>query len=161
MKRLIVPLAVLAMLGLVFGAVALDTVRMAAAARQRADLADTELRKHEERLSKLLAGSDKRSPDVDEAIDAYQSAKDLLARHAAYERMVASFRQSMSTSIDPTNPLDRKFMDDIAGVINRREIAEKTFDAEWTLYQEFLNSTRGRLALWFSPRAQADCLRGK
>jgi hypothetical protein len=149
------------MVGLVLGAVALDCTRMAADARHRVDLADGELRKHEERLSKLLAGSAERWPEVSSAIGEYQAAKELTARHAAYEKLVTDWRRTTSTSVDPTNPLDRKFMDDIAGAINRREIAEKAFDAEWALYQEFLNSARGGVARWFSPRATADWEAGK
>ncbi|MCP6725939.1 hypothetical protein NL526_28170, partial [Klebsiella pneumoniae] len=61
-----------------------------------------------------------------------------------------------STSVDPTNPLDRKFMDDVAGAINRREIAEKSFDEEWAAYQEFLNGSLGRIARWFSSQARVD-----
>jgi hypothetical protein len=156
MKKLVLPLAILAMVGAVLGAFALDSARMAADARHRADLADGELRKHEERLLTLLAGSDRRSPEVGSAIMAYESAEDLPARHAAYAQLVARCRQTTSTSIDPTNPLDRKFMDDIAGAINRREIAEKPFQDEWTAYEEFLNTLRGRVARWFSPQARAD-----
>jgi hypothetical protein len=67
----------------------------------------------------------------------------------------------MSASVDPTNPLDRKFMDDIAGAINRREIAEKPFEDEWAAYQEFLNSLRGRVARGFSPQARGDWKQGE
>ena len=48
----------------------------------------------------------------------------------------------MSGGVDPTNPLDRKFMDDMAGAINRREIAEKPYDDELAAYQQFLNGWR-------------------
>jgi hypothetical protein len=161
MKKLVLPLAILAMVGLLLGGVALDSGRMAAEARHRVDLADAELRKHEERLIKLLAGSKALSPEVRSAIAAYQGVDSLTARHAAFEELVVSFRQSMSTSVDPTNPLDRKFMDDMAGAINRREIAEKPFDKEWADYDTFLDSSRGRIARWFSPQAEADWKSGR
>lgn len=156
MKKLILPVAILVMAAVVLGAFALDSTRMAADSRHRAELADGELRKHEERLVTLLAGSDKRSPEVDAAITAYRAAEVLPARHAAYTQLVVAFRQTMSSSIDPTNPLDRKFMDDIAGAINRREIAEKPFQDEWKAYEEFLSSLRGRVARWFSSQARTD-----
>lgn len=156
MKQLVLPLAILAMVGLVLGAFALDSARMAADARHRADLADGELRKHEERLLTLLAGSRQRSPEVGSAIAAYEAAEDLPARHKAYAQLVATFRQTMSASIDPTNPLDRKFIDDIAGAMNRREIAEQPFRDEWAVYEGFLNTLRGRIARWFSPQARTD-----
>jgi hypothetical protein len=161
MKKLVVPLAILLMAVLIFAAFALDSTRMAVDARHRADLADGELRKHEQRLVTLLAGSDKRSPEVDSAIKAYEAADDLPVRHAAYTQLITAFRQTMSTKVDPTNPLDRKFMDDIAGAINRREIAEKPFQDEWKAYEEFLNSLRGRIARQFSPQARTDWKSGE
>jgi hypothetical protein len=156
MKRWIVPLALLAMGGLLAVAVAVDCVRLAADAQHRVQLADAELAKHETRLVKLLAGSKQLSPEVDAALAAYRASKSWPARHAAYEQVVACFRQMPSGGVDPTNPLDRKFMDDTAGAINRREIAEKPFDEEFAAHQAYLNSWRGRIARWFSPTAQAD-----
>jgi hypothetical protein len=161
MKKLILPVAILMMVALVLGAFALDSARMAADARHRAELADGELRKHEQRLVTLLEGSEKRSPEVDAAIETYQAAEDVPARHAAYTHLVAAFRQTMSTSVDPTNPLDRKFMDDIAGAINRREIAEKPFENEWAAYREFLGTLRGGVARRFSPQARSDWEQGE
>jgi hypothetical protein len=156
MKKLVVPLAILLMAAVVLGAFALDSVRMAAAERHRSELADQELQKHEKRLVTLLAGSNERSPEVDSAIKTYKAAENLPARHAAYTQLVVTFRQTMSTKIDPTNPLDRRFMDDIAGAINRRDIAEKPFQNEWAAYQDFLNSLRGRVARWFSAQSRSD-----
>jgi len=49
-----------------------------------------------------------------------------------------------------------KFMDDIAGAINRREIAEKQYDEEAVVYQNFLHSWRGSVARTFSSQARAD-----
>lgn len=161
MKKLVVPLAIVAMLCLLLGGVAMDSRRMVDEARQRVDLADAELQKHEARLINLLAGSTVLSPEVKSAITAYQGVDQLLARHLAYEELVVRFRQTMSASIDPTNPLDRKFMDDVAGTLNRREIAEKPFDKEWTDYKTVLDSTRGHIARWFSSQAQADWESGK
>jgi hypothetical protein len=156
MKKAVVPLAILAMIGLLVGAVALDCVRMAADARGPVTLADQEVQKHELRLVKLLIGSPRLSPEVQSAITAYQGADGPRERHDAYEQLVTRFRQSMFSVVDPTNPLDRKFMDDIAGAINRREIAQKPYDDELAVYQQFLNCPRGRVARWFSPQARAD-----
>ena len=62
----------------------------------------------------------------------------------------------MSTTLDATNPLDRKFMDDTAGAINRRQVAEKPFDKELAAYQAYLQSWRGTIARMISPVARAD-----
>ena len=77
-------------------------------------------------------------------------------RRAAYEQMVSGFRQTMSGTVDPTNPLDRKFMDDVAGAINRREIAQQPYDDEVAAYQEFLGGRRGGVARLCSARARTD-----
>jgi hypothetical protein len=146
----------LAAFGLLAVAIAVDCVRLAADARERVRMADDELKKHEDRLATLLAGSPQISPEVKTAIAAYRTAADPSTRHAAYEQLVTSFRQTMSGAIDATNPLDRKFMDDTAGAINRREIAEKPFDEESAAHQAYLARWRGQIARWFSSTARAD-----
>lgn len=150
-KRYLVIAAAIAMLALIAAAVALDCVRLAAQARHRVELADQELAKHEQRLVTLLAGSPALSPEVRTAIDAYQAAATAPARRAAYDNLVAAFRQSMQAAIDPTNALDRKFMDDVAGAINRHERATPVYDAEMSEYLAYLDSPRGAIANWFSP----------
>src|SRR5436190_1214979 len=57
---------------------------------------------------------------------------------------------------DATNPLDRKFMDDAAGAMNRREVAQKQYDEELAAYQNYLNSWRGSVARLFSSQARSD-----
>ncbi len=156
MKIRVIALAILGMIVLLAAAEAWDSVRMAAAARDRMVLADAELQKHESRLAKLLADSPKASAEVKAAIDEHQAAADIHGRHDAYDKMIAAFRQTMSNEIDPTNPLDRKFMDDIAGAINRREIAEQSYDKEAAAYQSALEGFRGSIARLFSPQARAD-----
>ena len=156
MKKAIVPLAILAMAALVAGAFALDCTRLAADARARVELVEGELHKHELRLVDVLAGMPKRSPEVDAAIAEYRAAGDMHARHKAYQQLVASYRQTMTDAVDPTNPLDRKFMDDIAGAINRREIAEPPYEKELAAYREFLSGTYGKMARRVSAQARAD-----
>ena len=112
--------------------------------------------KHELRLVKRLEAFPERSPGVQAAIAVYQGAKDRAARHDAYDRLVAAFQQTMSATVDPTNPLNRKFMDDMAGAINRREIAQQQYDEESAAYQAFLASRRGAIARWFSSQAAVD-----
>jgi len=131
-------------------------VRIAANHRERIALADDELKKHEDRLVTLLRGAPQASPEVEAAIAVHQAAKDPPARQAAYDELVAAFRQTMATAVDPANPLDRQFMDNIAGAINRRDIARDPYDLESTAYRQFLVSIRGRVARWFSSQAQSD-----
>jgi hypothetical protein len=156
MKRLIVPVALVAMAGLLFAAIAVDCVRLAGAARERVELADAEMKKHELRLARLLAAAPNKVPETDAAVSAFDSASDSHARHEAYDRLVAIARSVQSQGIDPTNPLDRRFMDDIAGAINRREVARKQYDDEWAAYQQFLKSVRGSVAKLFSSHTRAE-----
>ena len=156
MKIRVIALAILGMIVLLASAVAWDSVRMAAEARRRLALADEELYKHESRLMKLLANSPKVSSEVQAVIVEHQAATNMQARHDAYQRVVGAFRQTMSDAVDPTNPLDRKFMDDIAGVINRRERAEQSYDQEAAGYQSALDGFRGRIARLLSSQARAD-----
>jgi hypothetical protein len=149
-KRYLVASAVVAMLALIAAAFALDCVLLSAQARRRVELADQELMKHEERLVKLLAASAALSPEVQSAITAYQAPASPMARHKAFDQVLAAFHRSMEHAVDPTNALDRKFMDDIAGAINRREIAEAPYETETSEYERYLNGPRGAVARWFS-----------
>jgi hypothetical protein len=157
MKRLIVPLVLLAMGGVIGVAVAIDCARLAADSQYRVGLADAELRKHEQRFVGLVDGWSDKSPAIVADIEAFRSANDPAARQAAYERLVTSFQQS-APAFDATNPLDRKFMDETAGAMNRRDVAEKSYDEEWEAYQRFLGTWRGGVARWFSSAARADWL---
>lgn len=149
MKKLIIPVALLAMAAFIGAAMVVDCVRLAGEARDRVELADQELAKHESRLVKVLEGSPDQPPEVTATIKDYAAAWDLKTRHAAYDKLVAACQSTMSAKLDPTNPASRKFMDDANGAINRREVAEKQFDAEWQAYEEFMNSRRGRVASMF------------
>jgi hypothetical protein len=159
-KKLVVPLAIVAMLALLGAAVAWDCVRLAADARNRVALADAEMQKQEERLVKLLAASPKSTPEMQSAVTAYKEATTPEARRDAYDRLVAAFRNAPN-SVDPTNPVDRKFMDDVAGAINRREVAQEPHDAEVASYHQFLNSFRGQIARFFSTQANTDWSEGQ
>jgi hypothetical protein len=156
MKIRVIALAILGMIALLAVAFAWDSVRMAAEARRRLALADDEMHKHEVRLMKLLAESPQASSAVKEAIDEHQVAASMHSRHDAYQKVVGAFQRTMSDDIDPTNPLDRKYMDDIAGAINRRERAEQSYDQEAAGYQKSLVGIRGRIARLLSPQARAD-----
>jgi hypothetical protein len=156
MKKFILPLAILG-IGLLLGAaVAIDCVRLADDARERVQLADAEVAKHETRLVKLLADAPQASPEVTDAIAEYRSARDMSERRAAYEHIVQGFQKTMMPNVDATNPLARKFMDDAAGAINRHEIAEQPFVLEKAAYRAYLGSWRGRIARRFSALARAD-----
>jgi hypothetical protein len=155
MKRLIVPLVLLAMGGVLAVAVAVDCARLAADYQYRVGLADAELRKHEQRFVGLVDGRSGKSAAITADIGEFRSAGDPAARHAAYERLVTSFRQS-ALEFDATNPVDRKFMDETTGAMNRRDVAEKPYDEEWAAYQRFLGTWRGGVARWFSSNARAD-----
>ena len=156
MKKLIIPLAIVVMLALLGAAVAWDCIRLAADAHHRVLLADGEMIKQEIRLVNLLAGSAKTTPEVQSAIANLKVIRDRQSRMEAYDLLVASIRKTTSGIADPTNPLDRKFMDDIAGAINRREMAERQYDDELSAYRDFLRSWRGSVARTFSSQARVD-----
>jgi hypothetical protein len=156
MRKLILPIALLAMAALLGAAVAIDCVRLAAAARYRVDLADAEMVKPEIRFVNLLSGYAKSTPEIQSAISNLKSIHGRRARMDGYEALVASFRKTMSAEIDVSNPLDRKFMDDAAGAMNRRDVAQKQYDEEVANYQNFLNSWQGKVARAFSSQARLD-----
>ncbi len=161
MKKSVIFLAIGAMALLLAAAVAWDSLRYVASARERVAMADAEMQKNEERLAKLLAGSQQVSPEVKAALSEHEAAEGRPARHAAYDKLVASFRQTMQSAVDPTDPLGRRFMDDIAGAINRREVVEKQYDSEWAAYREALGEFRGQVARAISRQAMKDWQAGR
>jgi hypothetical protein len=156
MKQLIVPLALVGMGLLLLAAAAIDCARIAGDYQRRVAIADGELQKPEGRFVKVLEGSPKLTPEVSAALSAYKAATTADERHAAYDQLTKSFQQTMSGAVDATNPLDRKFMDEAAGSINRRQIAEKQYDEEMAAYKSFLQTWRGKLSRVFSSQARAD-----
>lgn len=157
MKKLVIPGAVVAMLLLLSGAFALDCLRYAANARQRVALADDEMRKHERRLVGLLSSGQGTTLEVQAALSAYsEAAGSMQNRHAAYRKLAALALSSTSGTADPNDPLARKRMDDIAGAINRRDVADKQYEVEATAYQQFLGGFMGSVAKVFSSQARAD-----
>ena len=126
-----------------------DCVRLAADQNNRVLVADGEMVTQEIRLVKMLANSPKTTPEVYAAISTLKSIHGRQARIQAYDALVASFNKTMPGKIDATNPLDRKFMDEATGAINRRDVAQKQYDEEASDYLDFLNSWRGSIAKRF------------
>jgi hypothetical protein len=157
MKKLVLPIAIVLMMLFIAAAYTWDSVRAAAAARHRVDLADQEMQKHEQRLVKLLEEHPKATPEVKAAVASFRGdAAKPEKRRDAYGEVVAKFKSTMAGQIDATDPLNRKFMDDIAGAINRREVAQKQFDEESTVYERFMSGFRGRIAGLFSLSKSPD-----
>jgi hypothetical protein len=154
MKRLLLPLILFAAFALLLVAIAVDCVRLANAAEERVQMADGELVKHETRLVKLLDAAPQATPEVKQAIAEFRAAKDLHSRHEAYESLVGSFQQSMAETIDATNPLNRKFTDDVVGAFNRRQVAVQSYDEEAAAQRAYLKSGRGQIAQMFSSSAR-------
>jgi hypothetical protein len=155
MRKLIVPLALLAMGALLAVAVAIDCVRLARDAYHRVELADAEMAKYEIRLVKQIEGRPKIAQEVQPSIEKVKSSHDRKERIAAYDSVMAVFRNSASAELDPNNILDRKFTDEAAGAMNRRDVAQKRYDEELAAYDAYMNSWRGKIARIFSSQGAA------
>ena len=154
-KRTLVIGAVVALAALNVAAFCVDCVRLADAAAARVALGDSDMEKQEARLAKLLTSDANVSGATKEAVAAWQKAvsqEDRTARQAAYDKLVAAARSAVAPN--PTDPLERKFADDVAGAINRRQVAEKPYEDEQAAYDAFLKTFRGRVAKWFAPPAR-------
>jgi hypothetical protein len=155
-KRYLVFGAAFGMLLLIAAAFVVDCVRLGEAALRRVELADEDLAKHERRLAKLVGASAKATPEVQAAIKSYEAAESAPARRDSYEELVVAFRRTMQFAVDPTDPFERKFMDDTAGAINRRERAEPAYDEEVAAYREYMRGVRGRVARWAAADRHAE-----
>jgi len=152
MKKLVIPLALFAMLLLLATAFWWDCVRYASAARARVAAADDEVKKQELRLIKLLSDSSQATDDVRSAIASYRGVGNPQSRGEAFESIATAFQKTMSASFDATNPLERKLSDEVVGAMNRRKVAMQAYDEEAKAYGDFLRSFRGRVASLFSSR---------
>jgi hypothetical protein len=149
MRKFVVPLALLLMAVLLGTAVVRDCVRLAADRNSRVLVADGQMATQEIRLVKILENSPQTTPEVSAAISTLKSIHGRQARVQAYDALVASYRKTMPGKLDATNPLDRKLMDEADGAINRRDVAQKQYDAEASDYLDFLNSWRGSIVKKF------------
>jgi len=148
-KYIVLPLAILAMIALVAVAFAWDCVRLDHQATERLALANEELTKPALRLVEALDGLPEVPGDVVAAIATYRAAQTREVRHEAYAGLEATIERSLVTTLDATNPVSRRVMDEVAGAINRRSIAEKTYAEELAQYQTWQRSFRGRVASIF------------
>lgn len=146
MKFIVLPLAIATMLALVAAAFTWDCVRIEHAEAEQLAAHDAELVKNEERLVAAVEGLPDVPAEVTAAIATYRAAQDRDARHAAYATLQAATERSLVTSLDPTNPLARRAMDEVAGAINRRTIAEKSYAEQRAIYTAWQQSFRGRVA---------------
>lgn len=157
MKKLVIPGALVAMLVLLAGAFVLDCLRYAASARHRVALADDEMRKYEQRLVGLLSAGQGTSLELQAALSAYnEAAGSMHNRHAAYRKLATLALSFPGGKADANDTLARKRMDDIAGAINRRDVAEKQYEVEAAEYKKFLDGLMGSVAKTFSSQARAD-----
>lgn len=135
---------------LVAAAFVWDSVRFLSAARHRLNSAESELQQQEDRLVALLSGTPEAPTELVAALAAYRGSETPGARRAAYDELVNVYRKTGPSEIDPAHPLDRKFMDDIAGAINRRDVAKKQLDSECSRFDSAISSFRGRIGRSFS-----------
>lgn len=141
---------VVLMSGLVAGAFIWDCVRLDRQFSAQLDAVDGEMLKHEDRLITAVQGMPQVPNDVNAAIENYRAAQGRENRHAAYAALKATTERSLTTLLDPTNPLSRRVMDDVAGAINRRTVAEKPYADAVSDYQRWQNTFRGRVASNFT-----------
>ncbi len=156
MRKLIVPLALLVMAVVLGLAIAIDCAHLAADKYSRVLVADGQMVTQEIRLVNVLSNSAKMTPEVQSAITTLKAIHSRKERMEAYDALVGSFQKTMADKVDATNPLDRKFMDDAAGAINRRNVAQKQYDEEAAEYHRFLSTWRGRAARYFYAQARKD-----
>jgi len=152
-KYILLPLMVVMMSGLVAVAFIWDCVRLDRQYAAQLDAVDGDMLKHEDRLITAVQGMPQLPDDVNTAIANYRAAEGRENRHAAYAELKKTIERSLTTSLDPTNPLSRRVMDDVNGAINRRTLAEKPYAEAQGEYQTWRNTLRGRVAGNFTDHA--------
>jgi hypothetical protein len=157
MKKKVVVIGAISLLGLLAIAFTWDCIRYVHRARLRVDLADAEMRKQEQRLLALIEGLPGAEPELASAIATYQAAAESADRQKAFDALLSTFRRVGPAEVDPEHPLNRQYMDDVAGAINRRDVARRQYDAEVEAFDNTLAGFRGRIgSLFSSPSRRAD-----
>lgn len=149
MKRLVIPIGLLAMAVVVAVAFVWDCVRIDGDHREQVALADADLQRNEDRLVQALRGLGEPSPALQVAIDAHASAKSRDARHTAYGRLRAEAEQALTQVKDPNQPAARKVIDDVSGAINRRRVAEQAYQQSVAALDQWRGTFRGATARRF------------
>jgi hypothetical protein len=129
-------------------ALALDSVRALRGARSDLAEADRELRLHEERLVSIMDGVPDAGQAVHAATAAWARAEDRTARHAAYRTLATTARHVAA--------IEGRLGDQIAGALNRHDIAQRRYDDAEALCQSLASTSRGHLAAALM-RVQRPC----
>jgi hypothetical protein len=140
MRRLIIPLAILLMAGLLAVSFAVDCANLTAQSGQSIEQGDAELRKHEERLIQALEGWANPPAEIRTSIDVYRQSPDWQERHSNYFDLVGAVTRGLAT--DPPLPA---VADGAKGAINRREVAEKNLEEIFDHHRRWLATTRGKV----------------
>ena len=140
MRRLVIPLAILLMAGMLALSFAVDCANLTIQSRKNVEQVDEELRKHEDRLIQALEGWANPPADIRPAIDAYRQAIDWQERHSAYLDLVAAVTRGLAT-----HPPLPTVADTARGAINRRLVAEKSLQGSFDEHRRWLQSTRGKV----------------
>jgi hypothetical protein len=129
-------------------AFAWDSVRALRAAREDVAEVDRELRLQEERLVSLVGGVPGLSERVRAEARAWSEADGRSARHAAYDTFVDDVRSDVLANLDAEDPNARRLADGVAGALNRRDIAFRSYDDGMTACRMVAATRRGRVAAW-------------
>ncbi len=153
MRRLVIPLAILLMAGMLTVSFAIDCANLTLQSGKVVEQVDEELRKHEERLIHALEGWANPPADMRPAIDAYRQTTDWRERHSAYLDLVAAVTRGLAT-----HPPLPAVADTAQGAINRREVAQKSLQGIFDEHRRWLLTTRGkvgeRFLCWWNAKFQ-------
>jgi hypothetical protein len=140
--------AIVVFLFLAAAAFVWDSARALSSADAAVEERDAYLKAQEERFISLLASLPEQGPELPRIISEYKQSPDRRTRHAAFEKLVAASQKQMFAEVDPTDPLKRRFADDFAGALNRRQIGKGFFDQAVAEYDALAQTTRGKAGRW-------------
>lgn len=131
---IVLPLAVAAMVGLMYAAVTADCTRLAAGFVEQLESVDVERVTLEKRYFDLVK---RRNPQTTEVFTA-----DNRDFHATAER----FRAEIAANPTAATPEEKRFRDDVLGVINRWDAVDREYQQILAEQKAFAASLRGSLA---------------
>lgn len=135
-------------------ALCFDSASEIQAVRSQLETVDTELKLHEERYLREISSFPNIPGELTESIQRYRTTDTISARHRLFNDLTTQAQRFLLGRDPSSNQLERKMLDEMAGALNRRQIAERHFQEALQECKRVQSSWRGTLGGVFSGGAQ-------
>jgi len=108
---------------------------------------DRELMRHEDKLITLIQSTNRGSPQFIAAYEACKRTDDISGRHLGFTNIIIDIGQQ---AFDVDHPIERRYADEYAGALNRRQVAMRHYTEAAIEYNQVTAGLRGSIARFFT-----------